>query len=279
MPKRKKKSKKVKSNQLRWFLDTSVFINSFLGNSLYKQEIDNTIHLIPCYTSFFVFYEFKRSVIRTLIELYFLVDEEGPVDAIATYKDNFKTRENGIILGAISRLLAEGDISSNKQKALANLEALILNSLQDFRSMVNDFVDNKAKCPLAKASISTGNVDFADFTEAIKCNADCTIAQFWKNHKGVLRLLTRDDIAQEHKKNKGFRDMLPVLHEVLQDHDRGQMIRNCTKLGDVIIAIEMPDKCTMLTFDKSFESLCPLIGKEVQRLPSLSELKKRAVQV
>ena len=73
--------------------------------------------------------------------------------------------------------------------------------------------------------------------------------------------------------------MLPVLYEVLQDHNRGQMIRNCAKLGDVIIALEMPDKCTMLTFDRSFESLCPLIGKEVHRLPSLSELKKRVAQV
>ncbi len=214
-----------------------------------------------------------------MIELYFLVDEEGPVDAIATYKDNFKTRENGILIGAVSRLLAEGDISNSKLKALTNLEALILNCLQDFRSMVKDFVENKTKCPLAKTSIITGSTGFADFVEQIKCEANCTIAQFWKSHKGILRLLTCEDTGDKHKKNKGFAKMLPVLYEVLQDHDRGQMKRNCAKLGDAIIAIEMPRKCTMLTFDKSFESLCPLMGKEVHRLPPLSELKKGAAQI
>ena len=72
--------------------------------------------------------------------------------------------------------------------------------------------------------------------------------------------------------------MLPILHEVLEDHSRGQMIRNCARLGDAIIAIEMPDRFTMLTYDKSYESLCPLLGKEVCRLPSLSELKKHVAQ-
>lgn len=279
MSKRKKKSKKPKPTQLCWFLDTSVFINLLFGHTLYKREIKKTTHSIPCHTSFFVFYEFKRSVIRTLIELYFLVDEEGPVDAIATYKDNFRTRENGIVLGALSQLLAEGDVSSDRFKALANLEALILNSLRDFQSMVKIFVENKTKCPLAKASITTGNADFADFVENIKCSADCTIAHFWKSQKGTLRLLTREDIGDEHKKNKGFAQMLPVLYEVLQNHNRGQMIKNCARLGDAIIAIEMPRKCAMLTFDRSFESLCPLMGKEVHRLPPLSELNKRAAQV
>lgn len=279
MSKRKKKPKKRNLNQLCWFLDTSVFINRLFGHSLYKREIDKTTQSIPCYTSFFVLYEFKRSVIRTLIELYFLIDEEGPADAIATYKDNFRTRENGIVLGAVSRLLAEGDVSSNKLKALTNLEALILNSLQDFRSMLKEFVENKTKCPLARASITTGKTDFADFIEQIKCEADCSIAQFWKNHKGVLRLLTGEDIGDKHRKNEGFAKMLPVLHEVLQDHNRGQMIDNCARLGDTIIAIEMPHKYTMMTFDKSFESLCPLMGKEVYRLPPLSELKKRVSQV
>jgi len=269
----------TKPAKLCWFLETSVFINRFFGHSLYKKEIDKTVRSIPCHTSFFVFYEFKRSVIKTLIELYFLVEEEGAADAIASYKENFKTRENGIVLGAISRLLVEEDISNNKLKALSNLEALILNSLRDFKSIVKEFVENKTKCPLARASIIKGSEDFADFVEQIKCNVTCSIAQFWKDQKGVLRLLTSENIKEKHKDNKGFAEMLPLLYEVLQDPNRGQMIRNCAKLGDAIIAIEMPSKCVMLTFDKSFESLCPLMGKGFFRLPSLSELKKRSAQL
>lgn len=276
MSKRKKKSKKRSSGHPCWFLDTSVFINRFFGHPRLKQDIKQTIHTIPCYTSFFVSYEFKRSVIRTLIEWYYLVKEEGPADALYTYKESFKPRENSIIVGAIASLLARGDVSSSKLKALSSLEALILSSLQDFQSMVKEFVENKTKCPLAKASITTGSPDFADFMEQTKCKAVCTVSKFWKSQKGVLKVLA--SCNDEYKKNNGFRKMLPVLHEVLKDPDRGQMISNCAKLGDVIIAIEMPAKCTMLTYDKSYESLCPLLGKEVYRLPSLSELKRRTAQ-
>ena len=205
-----------------------------------------------------------------------VVKEEGPVDALYTLKESFQPRKNSIILGALASELAREDIVSNRLKALSRLEALILNSLQDFQSMIREFVQNRTQCPLAKASITAGNSEFADFMDQTKCEADCTIAQFWKSQKGVLRVLT--SCTEEHKKNNGFRKMLPILHEVLDDHNRGQMISNCAKLGDAIIAIEMPDKFTMLTYDKSYESLCPILGKEVYRLPSLSELKKRIAQ-
>jgi hypothetical protein len=88
-------------------------------------------------------------------------------------------------------------------------------------------------------------------------------------------MLTQEENIGLHRNNKEFKKLLPLIYKVIRDCKLGQTIQNCAKLGDVIIAIEMPKKCTMLTFDRSFESLCPLMGKTVKRLPSLTELKKR----
>ena len=132
---------------------------------------------------------------------------------------------------------------------------------------------------LAKADIDVVDRSFEGFLEQIRCNktnrANCTIAQFWSKSRSFLRFLTQEDLADLHRKNKGFSDRLPLLHEVLADCQAGQSKNNCSKLSDAIIAIETPKKYTMLTFDKSFESLCPLIGKSVKRLPSLSALKQQ----
>ena len=119
--------------------------------------------------------------------------------------------------------------------------------------------------------------DFERFLEQINCRAECQIAlaQFWSKNRRFLKLLIKDNLAESHRRNKGFAAMLPLLHEILENCQIGQSIRNCSKIGDAIIAIEMPKKYTMLTFDKSFESLYPLIGKSVKRLPSLSMLKRQ----
>jgi len=267
--------KKTTKQDQTWFLETSVHINRLFGHPLLKREIKATI-IKPqlCYTSKFVFYEFKRRVVKTLINLYYLVqEEETPADALSYYAQaSYSIREIKIVLEAVSFLLSQDDLRNDKQKSLANIELLIITSLQNFRDSVKDFVENKVKCPLAKASIDKS---YEEFSEQIKCEATCIVSQFWHEHRRILKLLTREESLVPHRKNKGFINMLPLLHKVLEDCKVGQGIRNCEKLSDAIIAIEMPKKHTMLTFDKSFESLCPLMGKKVKRLPSLVALKRQ----
>jgi hypothetical protein len=269
-----KKTMKQKHNQA-WFLETSAHINRLFGHRLLKWKIKTTAAAQPCYTSFFVFYEFKRRVVKTLINLYYAVqEEESPADALSYFMQVSRSiREIKIVLGAVSTLLSRDDLRNDKRKSLAALEILINDSLQDFLDSIKDFAPNQVKCPLAKAS----DKSYEEFLEQIECKAKCTIAQFWKRHRRILQLLTRGDLIEPHRKNRGFSDMLPLLHEVLEDCQVGQTIRNCSKLADVIIAVEMPREHTMLTFDRSFESLCPLMGKEVKRLPSLAALKRQSL--
>ncbi len=269
--------KKTTKQEQMWFLETSVHINRFFGHPLLKKEIKTTVATQPCYTSRFVFYEFKRRVIVTLINLYYLIqEEESPADALSYLtQTSFSIRELKIVLGAVSSLLSQDDLKNDKQKSLAAVETLIIASLQNFQDSIEGFVEDQAKCPLAKATIDPTDRDFGEFPEQIKCKADCTIAQFWSKNRRFLKLLTQEELPELHRKNKGFSSMLPLLRKTLDDYKIAKGIRNCEKLADAIIAIEMPKKHTMLTFDRSFESLCPLMGKMVKRVPPLSILKQQ----
>jgi len=262
----------MNENNQSWFLETSIFINRFFGHSLLKKNIKSTIGTIPSYTSYFVLYEFKRCVIQTLINLYFTVlEEDTPSDAFAYYMTNFRDRENKIILGAIGSLIYESDLSKNKSKLLSTIETLIYSSLQEFNDSITDYIENRSKCPLAKISLKNS---FEEFREKITCRTECNIANFWKINRKILIRLTNESNINSYMENKQFSNQVPILREILDNFQRGQMVKNCQRIADTIIAIEMPKNHTMLTYDRSFEGLCPLLNKEVHRLPSLQELKR-----
>ena len=46
------------------------------------------------------------------------------------------------------------------------------------------------------------------------------------------------------------------------------------KQDDIIIALEVPKRMQMLTFDRGFESSCQILGKRLIVLPSLATLRK-----
>jgi len=257
----------------QWFLETSVIRNLLFGHSLFKREIERAICANPCDTSFFVFMEFKRGVIQTLIELYYVVaEEESPADAFHYFSQSFRIRETKTVLSAIGALLLQRDLENNKQKVLVTLERLIRESLIRFNGLIRKFINDKSKCPLAKASIENS---YEEFQQQITCEAKCQISQFWKDNKLILEKLIHQGNVEPHRSNKGFSNALPMYEKVIEDPNLGQRKNTCPRLGDTIIAIEMPSSHTMLTFDKSFESLCSILGKDVTRLPSLKELSAR----
>ena len=139
-----------------WFLETSVPRNLLFGHTLLKQQIRNYLKERRCYSSFYVLMEYKRSVIRTLIDLYFVAREEDtPRDAIKFFSQGpkgFKPRESKLVLDAIAEFVNEPDILDDKDKFLIKLKMWITSALIHFDEIVYGYVDNKTKCPLARAS-------------------------------------------------------------------------------------------------------------------------------
>lgn len=265
------------------FLETSVPRQMLFGHSLIKEEINK--HLRPYtqkWSSFYVLMEYKRSVVKTLIDLYFVAREERtPSDALHYFQEGFKIRQTKVILSAIATLLEDSEIANNKQKFLIKLETFIFGSFQSIYDLIDKFIENKIGCPLGKTSIQEGVLTeeaYRKFVKEIDCAKMCSLDKFLKNNKGQLKRLMEEGNKTPHDKNKGFQEALSLIKSATGTFAALKTKTNCMKLGDIIIALEMPKRLRMLTFDRCFESSCQILGKGVIVLPSLAALKNQECQ-
>lgn len=255
-----------------WFLETSVPRNLLFGHELIKNKIRKQLKGAHCWSSFYVLMEFKRSVVKTLIDFHSVILEEGSVNgALDFYANRFNPREIKCVLSAISKLLAESDLQNDQEKFVIRLRRLIYQSVEDFNILVGHFVTNRTRCPLAGASLDEG---FDDFQEQIKCKTECTVERLWKESRCQLRKFVKEGNSAPHNQNKGFFKVLPLIKDTIGNPTAPKTITKCMQAGDFIIALEMPKALPMLTFDKAFDSICSILGKQVLVLPSLAQLKK-----
>src|SRR4030042_4974343 len=274
------------NNQLDgdYFLETSVPRQMLFGHTLIKEEIQK--YLRSCtqkWSSFYVLMEYKRSVVKTLIDLYFVAKKEKtPSDALHYFQEGFKTRQNKIILSAIATLLEDSEIANDKVKFLVKLETLIFGSFQYFHDLIDKYIENKIACPLGKISIQEGMAreeGYRKFLEEIDCIRMCSLDKFLKNKKSQLKRLIEEGGKDPHDKNKGFQEALLLIKSAIGTLDVLKTKTNCMKIGDIIIALEVPKRLQILTFDRGFESSCQILGKRLIVLPSLATLKKSRVSV
>jgi hypothetical protein len=217
-------------------------------------------------------------VVKTLIDLYFVAKEEKtPSDALHYFQEGFKIRQNKIVLSAIATLLEDSEIANDKQKFLIKLETLIFGSFQFFYDLINKYIENKTGCPLGKISIQEGMVreeSYRKFLEQINCVGKCSLEQFLRDRKSQLKRLIKEGDKDPHDKNKGFQETLLLIKSAIGTLDTLRAKNNCMKIGDIVIALEMPKHLEMLTFDRGFESSCQILSKKLVILPSLATLRK-----
>ena len=258
------------------FLETSVPRKRLFGHSLSKKQIDEFIGPSKCWSSQYVRMEFKRSVVQNLIHVYNVAQEEdSPGDTLNVISETFSNRLPKLLLSALSSLASEPDIIGNKQKFLFKLETLIKLAEQYLDDLVEDYVNNETGCPLARASTKES---YEKFLDEIDCKAECRVERLWRRSKDSLKRLTGVQSTQPpHSRNSGFTKPLPLIKQAITDPSRPKSKQNCMEAGDFVIALEMPKQYLLLTFDRAFESICQIIGKEVYRFPALSNLRAQRV--
>jgi len=261
------------------FLETSVPRQMLFGHSLIKKEIRKSLgHCTQRWSSFYVLMEYKRSVVKTLIDLYFVAKEEKtPSDALHYFQEGFRTRQNKIILSAIATLLEDSEIANDKSRFLVKLETLVLGSLQFFQDLIDQYIENKTGCSLGKTLIQQGiptEEAYRRFLEEIDCVKSCSLEKFLRSKKNQLKRLIGEGEKAPHDRNKGFQEALSLIKSAIETLDTLKSKTNCMKVGDIIIALELPKRQQLLTFDRGFESSCQILGKKIFVLSSLARLRK-----
>lgn len=261
------KLKKNKTGYPEYFLETSIAVKLLFGHSSVKETIRKEIKGANLHTSLYVLMEYKRLIVKTLIEFYYVVKEEdSPGEALSYYTETFSNRGPKVIISALGQLVAESDLTNDKEKFLLKLETLIESAIRHLGNLVSSkFVPNKTHCPLAKASIEDG---FDHFLEEIECKAECSVDVLWKENKSNLKRFSDEAGQAPHLTNNGFKKPLPLIEGAITNPTLPKSKNNCKKVGDFIIALEMPKHMRLLTFDKAFDSICKILRKDFKILPS-----------
>lgn len=148
---------------------------------------------------------------------------------------------------------------------------MFIESTQRHFDNLVELVKNETDCPLARASTTNG---YEVFKDEIKCRTLCKVESLWRKSKSKLKKLTSDEAKRTHRRNAGFIEPLETVENAIDDPTAPKSETNCKKVGDFVIALEMPKSHRMLTTDKAFEAICGILNQDVVRLRSLSELRK-----
>jgi len=265
MSKKKHKNKKNKTQELeKIFLETSAQISRMSSNPK-GDKVRRLTLTHRLYSSYFVLYEFKTSLLRSLIEFYYIVKIDGPAKALAIWSDKFSIRDQKNIVLLQSFLLQVNDSisGSNTLDYLSKIEAIIFQLINNFDidlvGMIGDFGSDE----IVKAPILT-SVDYDSFIKSYKDRPCIPMDGFWRNHKEQLQTLV--NAKKEMSASSGLKKILSHLEKIDSDIQNANKHHTNKAVGDSVIVVDIPKSMKLASFDHSFGVLCPLLGKEYFQL-------------
>lgn len=265
MSKKKHKNKNNKTPELeKIFLETSAQISRMSSNPK-GDKVRRLVSTHRLYSSYFVLYEFKTGLLRSLIEFYFIVKIDGPAKALAIWSDKFSIRDQKNIILLQSYLLQVNDSisGSNTQDYLNKIEAIIFQLINNFDTDLVGMVGDFGSDEIVRTTILT-SADYDSFIKSYKDRPCIPMDGFWLNHKEQLQALV--NAKKEMSASTGLKKILAHLEKIDADIQNANKHHTNKAVGDSIIAIEMPNSMKLASFDHSFGALCPLLKKEYFQL-------------
>jgi len=267
------------------FLETSILIHRLLYESWRQEQIEANLDRKKVITSEYVLMEFRRNTLQAInylcSRLRFLqqegISEVRLGEFLVTLSQAFaifhSTRALQSVILALS-LVAEGFESHPYPivKLIGELEWHRASLWANARRLASEII-NKTYCDLVKEEVEIG-----DFIHSrLSCNANflvkkfdqkkhaktakCQLVQFLSAHQE--QLTTIQQAMETAPLEKVDRRTLSALRRVNADVTKALGERTCWALGDVIIALEMPQDALFYTVDGHFEVICRAIGKRV----------------
>lgn len=257
---KKKNNCKQKNSYL---LDTSVQMerckNPEVSDFLYKRTSDGST--IVC--SFFVLYEFKTGLLKSIIEFYFLVKLLGDVSkAFSQWSDKFQIRQvkNALIMTSVIFRISTSIKCKDINLYLRKLRAVIFNLEEEFYTYVSSMVGEFQNDEIIKLNIRNEK-EYGEFISAYNRRKCLPLSDFWiKYDKELVNLLNCD----EFRNDKKLTSMYKYLKEIKDDIKNADKLRNNKGIGDAIISVDCGKKRTVLSFDNSFSVLCPPLQKRYE---------------
>ncbi len=252
------KKKKKDNDCIKFLIETSVQRDK-ITNPHVKEQLLKVSSKGKLYSSFFVCYEFKVSLIKNLIDFYFLVELEGPAQAFITWHDKYQPREvkDIVLLQGLIYKITDTINTKDKEEFLVNLETIIIDLLIAFyvdinKTLVGDFGGNE----IVKYQILSRD-DFQLFRDLYNRSKIVQMDSFWARNKIVLDKLCENELIVTI--NKTLPEKLKKI-QIDQKESNKYMINRA--VGDVVIAVDSPRSYTIISLDHAFSVLTCAIDKK-----------------
>lgn len=279
---------------MKHFLDTSVARHIILGSTPYKKYLLAQFGDNPTYISKYVQMEFNRGYLCNIIDFYFTLHLSSvPTisDAMKIWSDKFSSRELKAVIQLAADLFNANRLDfisiKDKSTALRILESYIKRIALKFRKSFKDIGANTTRCARALIDLSSSDTNDAkkniqDFQQKINststCRNECNIGDFiTRRFKFEIDKYIKNGenlLNPQKPENKGFISIIETLKKISEKGEGYCTCTACSKIGDAIIALELPTSMRLETLDYSFEHLCPPLNKSFKRHISQSAVIK-----
>lgn len=259
------------SSAKKIFIETSIQIERIMGLKARKEHIRAILEGAEVSTSSYVLMEFRRTVLQAMAYLLTIIQrmqQEGEIKI--AFSELMKRVAAGTAIGYSRRifqrvLLAYGYILETFPHSpvyattlIDYLEFNIEHAIPTlFFHDIDKFVTN-IDCDLVRHNAPVGNY----FQSRLSCNAvtaQCSLVDFLAGHQAALLALEHTLIQAESDQINP--KTLSALQRVNLDVTKAKGERTCWALGDVIIALEVPDNALIYTTDNHFDVICTALGK------------------
>jgi len=257
---------------MKIFCETSIQIQRLLHTHKRQEQIRRQLNGKLLNTSMYSFMEFRRSILQAYAYVNSLLSNL----ARAGYSGiNLSTlliqlsEARGISRSprTIQRvMLVAADVAEQFGNEIVPLQVVcdylsmqIWTLAQDFFADIDEVI-NVTDCDLVKPTAPLG--DF--LSSRLSCNAataQCKLAPFLSSKREELQQIRNamERLSPTERDTKAYN----ALVRIQPDLTLALGERTCWSLGDVIIALSVPDDAFVYTVDEHFRMLCIAIGKRI----------------
>ena len=273
----------------KFFADTTVIYYRLHGHPLQEQAVRDAVGTDRLELTNFVRGEYIRGFIPGLIGLYSAIKEENSVpNGIQIFTSNMGGRPRRLsnAFNAFAASLAEYEDWQDVSRTLRRLGEYIRNLLLRFDAVfVNRFRDRLA-CAFGVMEFPRDTYDeqhLFDFYVELENNREepaCDQCLFRRDQIAATTAAGIDlySVAQQanYRQHKGYLGQAKAIEQAVRSPLSDPSCWHCDRLGDTIIALSAPDGSTILTGDtQSFPALTAILGKPMQTIPSLQQLRQK----
>lgn len=240
-----------------YYLDTStVFLFNF-GSSQEAKAIRDKIQDAEIAVSSYVLKELNQTIVKDAIYLLNIIEPALTLaDAIGSIStDNtFGGSRSRRILSLLGFCMRH-EIS--KEQLVRTLKMIIKDGAMGLLPPNTKIID-VLECPLADAQPERQDTGFTLYSTCTRNHRQCRITELIQS-----KTVTLDKIADT-LSGRDWRGNLPSLVRKIRDEaESARGIHNCTRLGDVILALQQPEGSILLTRDRQFAHISEALGHAV----------------